>query len=668
MLVRLVLLLLLGFASSVQAAESTAVTSPRATATLISDSDKVTVGKPFRIGLRLRIAPGWHTYWKNPGDAGVAPELTLKLPAGASAGPVLWPAPERQPEGPLMTWGYSGEVLLPVVVTPGADGIEVQADATWLVCNNICVPEEGSFRLTLPRGDAAPSAQAALFRAAEAAIPRASPWPAHVSPDGVLAVEAPDAVTSAWFAPDAPDAIQPAAAQRFSRTETGFALALTPGAAFPKDGPLAGVLVVQDRVGQTQALAVEAIAGPSATPLEIVPLWQTLLAALLGGMILNLMPCVFPVLALKAAALAGMSAEGRRHAARHAAAYTLGVVLSFMAIAGTLLAVRAASGAVGWGFQFQSPLFVAAMAWLLFVMGLNLSGVFLVHGTFTSAGQTLTEKEGLAGQFFTGVLAVLVATPCTAPFMGAAVAAALAASRPVTFLIFAVMGLGMAAPFLLLAVTPGLCRVIPRPGKWMSHFKQAMAFPMYGAAVWMIWVLSLQSGSDGVLAAGVGLVLLALAAWALGVRQHGGPKWFLAPAVAGALGALALLPGLAAVPPAAQAAEAGQEPYSPARLAALRAEGRPVFVNMTAAWCVTCLVNERVALSPENVRRAFGQLHVAYLKGDWTRQDPGITAFLRAHGRDGVPLYAVYLPGKSEPEVLPQILTPSVVLRALGAG
>ncbi len=643
------------------AAESPPVASPRATATLITDTDHIAPGQPFRAALRLRMAPGWHTYWKNPGDAGVAPTLTLKLPDGATASDIAWPAPAQQPEGPLMTWGYSGEVTLPITIT-APSALTLQATATWLVCNNICVPEDGTFRLTLPAGTPAPSAQSPLFQAAEAAAPRPSPFPARISPDGILAVTAPDAITSAWFAPDTPDAIQPAAPQPFARTAEGFTLALT--GAKPNQ-PLTGVLTLHDRTGQTQALQIDA--QPGAAPAPLAPLWQTLLFAFLGGIILNLMPCVFPVLALKAAALAGMSATSRRHAARHAAAYTTGILLTFAGVAAALLAARTASDAVGWGFQFQSPLFVTVLAWLLFLMGLNLSGVFLVHGRFTAAGQKLTEKEGLAGQFFTGVLAVLVATPCTAPFMGAAIAAALAAPAVVTILVFAVMGLGLAAPYLAISLTPALARLLPRPGHWMTLFKQAMAFPMYGAAAWMVWVLSQQTGPAGVLAASAGLVLLALAAWALGVRQHGGPRWFLAPAALAALATLALLPGLAAAPPAqAEALQSGQEPYTPARLAALRAEGRPVFVNMTAAWCVTCLVNERVALAPDSVRAAFAANNVAYLKGDWTRQDATITDFLRANGRDGVPLYAVFLPGRP-PEILPQILTPSIVLRALGA-
>lgn len=641
-----------------QGAESAPVSSSRATATLVSDVETVASGQEFHVALRLRMAPGWHTYWKNPGDAGVAPELKLNVPAG----PISWPTPVRQPEGPLMTWGYSGEVLLAVAIR---DATAIEADARWLVCNNICVPEEGHFRLTLRRGAATASAEASLFAKTEAQTPRPSPWPVSFAANGTIVVPTAEGVEDAWFAPDLPDVIEPAAKQVFSRLDRGFALGLVPGPAFAKATTLSGVLVVKDQSGQSQGLVVEA--EPGAAPEPTTPLWQTLGAALLAGLILNLMPCVFPILALKAAAVTAMSATARRHAVRHALSYMAGIIISFMAVAAALLAARAASGAVGWGFQFQSPIFVAGIAWLLFAVGLNLSGVFLVHGHFSNAGQRLTEQEGLVGQFFTGVLAVVVATPCTAPFMGAAVAAALAAPMPETLLIFATMGVGLAVPFVLVASSHLVCRMLPRPGTWMVLFKQAMAFPMYGACVWMVWVLSQQSGPDGVLAVGAGLVLVGIAAWAIGVRQRGGRRWLLGPAIGSLATLVALLSWLSAAPPPQLAVAEGEEIYSDARLAALRTEGRLVFVNMTAAWCVTCLVNERIALDPESVRRAFAERKVAYLKGDWTRQDAAITAFLRAHGRDGVPLYAVFIPGRNEPELLPQILTPSAVLRAIGA-
>ena len=666
-------LVLVLFALPARAAESAAVTSPRATATLISDTDRIAAGTPFRVGLRLRMTPGWHTYWKNPGDAGVAPELQFTLPAGASAGPVAWPAPERQPEAPLMTYGYSGDLLLAVTVNgpPGA----VRLHATWLVCKEICVPEEGDFRLDLPAGTPAPSRQAPLFAAAEAAVPRPSPWSAQVSPGGVLTVKGSDitrsAVHGAWFIPSAAGTVDGPAPQPLSVHDGVMTLELTPGEAFKPDAPLAGVLMLRDAGGQHTAFTVAAEpGGPPAEP--DLPLLRVIGFAMLGGLILNLMPCVFPVLAVKAVALAGLPRGSRGPALAHALSYTAGVTLTFLAVGGLMLALRAAGDAAGWGFQFQSPAFVAGITWVLFVVGLNFSGVFEVQTAASGAGQLLAEREGHTGSFFTGLLAVLVATPCTAPFMGVAIGTALAAGSTVLALaVFVAMGLGLAAPYIVLAAVPAFSRLLPRPGRWMTIVRQLLAFPMYGACAWLLWVVSQEAGSIGVVGTAAGIVLVAFVCWTIGLAQRGlsaqGQRIARSAAMAAALAALAVLSGIAAAPPVADgvATEAGVERFTPARLEALRAEGRPVFVNMTAAWCVTCLVNERVALAQPAVRQQFAARGVVYLKGDWTMQDAGITAFLRSHGRDGVPLYVIYPPGHGIPVLLPQILTETTVLKAL---
>ncbi|HEY0202724.1 MAG TPA: protein-disulfide reductase DsbD domain-containing protein [Acetobacteraceae bacterium] len=702
-MIRLAVLLPLAFLAAMPAwaGESAAVRSSRATVTLVSDTDAVRAGQPLRLGLRMRLAPGWHTYWRNPGDAGVPPELTLTLPAGATAGDLQWPTPVRLAEGPLMTYGYTGEVLLPVAVTPGAGPLHVEASATWLVCEHICVPEEGRFTLDLQPGDLppgilAPSAQAPLFAAANARMPRPSPFPATVAPDGTLTLRGAGlsaaAVRDAWFFPGSDGAVENAAPQRLVAGDGEVSLVLKRGMPQPGQAAaaaavagLAGTVVLRDTGGQETYLDVAAkpgaapaaalaaapaaaLAAAPAAALAAAPLAQTLLLALLGGLLLNLMPCVFPVLAMKAMALARMSGAALGEVRRHALSYTAGVMVAFGALGGALLALRAAGGAVGWGFQFQSPAFVAAMAWVLFGVGLNLSGVFQVGGRLAGAGQGLASRGGHAGSFATGALAVLVATPCTAPFMGAAIAAALAAPAAVTVLVFGALGLGLAAPYAVLALLPGAARLLPRPGAWMDVLRGVLAFPMYAAAAWLVWVISQQAGPDGVLAALGGLLLVGFAAWSYGLAQASGGRWLGRGAALAAVAlAAALLPGLGAAPAAQAEAAAteGVEPYTPARLASLRADGRPVFVNMTAAWCVSCLVNERVALAPAAVRDAFATHRVAYLKGDWTRGDPAITAFLREHGRDGVPLYVFYPAGSGTPTVLPQILTEAAVLEQL---
>ncbi len=383
-------------------------------------------------------------------------------------------------------------------------------------------------------------------------------------------------------------------------------------------------------------------AAPGSVPAPMtMPLRRILGLAFLGGLILNLMPCVFPILALKAVGLTGMA---RGKARSQAAAYTIGVLVAFAALGAALLAARAAGTAAGWGFQFQSPVFVAAMAWLLFGIGLNLSGVYQIGTGLVRAGHGLTTRPAPLGSFFTGLLAVIVATPCTAPFMGVAIAAGLAAPAAVTMAVFLVMGLGLAAPYALLAMAPAIWRMAPRPGRWMEVLRQSLAFPMYAASAWLVWVLSEEAGPSGVLAAVAGLVLLGFAAWVLGITQAGSSRSRRVGQTATAVALLAAVTILSGIAPASDAsgptaAEAGAEPFSATRLASLRAEGRPVFVNMTAAWCVTCLLNERVAIGTDAVRRAFAERHVTYLKGDWTRQDPQISQYLRENGRDGVPLY-----------------------------
>ena len=658
----MLLLLALLLPAGAWGAESVPVSSQRAIVTLVSETDAVAPGTPYRIGLRMRLAPGWHTYWRNPGDAGVAPELEFTLPAGVTAGPIAWPFPSRQPEDTLMTYGYSGEVLLAATISGGPGPVRVAA--RWLVCSKICVPEEGEFTLDLPAGPPRPAPEAALFADADAHLPQPALWPATVTQEGVLTLVGTGlpAVTDAWFIPDAPETIVPSAKQPVETAEGRLALGLRPGASFRTDAPLTGLVVMRDRGGHETALSISAT--PSAG--GSLPLWHVLGLAVLGGLVLNLMPCVFPILAMKAVALANMANQGRGRACGHAISYAAGVLVTFAVVAFALIALRQAGDATGWGFQFQSPLFVAGMAVVLFAVGLNLSGVYAVRAPVIG-GHRLAGQHGHVGSFFSGLLAVLVATPCTAPFMGVAVTAGLAGTPATTLAVFAAMGVGLAAPYVILASLPGVARLLPRPGRWMAVLQQFLAFPMYGAAAWLAWVLSLQAGAAGVLALAAAFVLAGMAAWALGLAQHGVFRRFAITVAALAFAGAAA--SVASVSPSAAEAQAdsASERFTPARLAALRAEGKPVFVNVTAAWCVSCLVNERVALGTTPVRTAFAAAGITYLKGDWTRPDPEITAYLRAAGRDGVPLYVFYPAGGRPAVTLPQLLTPDIVRAAIDA-
>jgi thiol:disulfide interchange protein DsbD len=446
---------------------------------------------------------------------------------------------------------------------------------------------------------------------------------------------------------------------------------------------LRGVLVLKETgIEAPRALSFDLPAGPSAPKAEPRGLGTdanialALLWALLGGLILNLMPCVFPVLSIKVMSLVSHSRLSAAKMRLHGVAYTIGVLASFLVLAGLLVGLKAAGAQIGWGFQFQSPLFVLLLAYLMFIVGLSQSGLLVFGASLTRLGNLVSGREGYGGSVLGGVLAAVVATPCTAPFMGAAIAYALTQSAPVLLLIFAALGFGLALPYLALTSFPRLLRVLPRPGAWMETFKQVMAFPMYGAAAWLVWVLGQQAGVDAIAAALAGMILISFAAWLLTVTRGARPAGrrtgagFAAGAVAAAL-VLALAvqrAGLEAAPQgSASAGGLPFEPYSEARLEALRAEGKPVFLNFTAAWCITCLVNEKVALNQAPVREAFEQANIVYLKGDWTRQDRAITAKLAEFNRNGVPLYVFYPAGReSRPVILPQILTPALVLRETG--
>ncbi len=655
-------LLALLAASPAAAAESSAVTNARGSATLVSESDSIVPGKPFRIGLHLRLAAGWHTYWSNPGDAGAPPTLDV---TGARAGGIAFPAPERLREGPFTSYAYTGEVLLPVTAVEDK-AAAITAHATWLVCATVCVPEDATFHLDLPAGTGAPGAQASLFQVNDARTPRPSPFAAHVSPGGMLWLDAPHlSLKAAQFFPAEAGVIDQGAPQVLHVSADRVSLALRP--LKPPVTSLAGVLELTDTGGQTEALTVAASgAAAPADPPAGPGLLEALVLAFAGGLILNLMPCVLPILAIKALSLARLSGVARVQVRREAAFYTLGVLAAFCTIGAVTLAARAAGGAAGWGVQFQSAVFTTATGWLLFAIGLNLSGVFQVGGQLAGAGQGFASR----GSFATGLLAVVVATPCTAPFMGAALAAALALPPASGMAIFVALGLGLAAPYAALALSPATARLLPRPGAWMDTLKHVLAFPMYAAALWMVWVASQQTDQAGLAVIFASFLLVAFAAWAYGFGQmRERPLALNLAALASAACGLALLATLALAAPAAQAAPGvaadGSEPFSPGRLASLRAEHRPVLVDMSAAWCVTCLVNERLALAPQAVRAAFAAHKVAYLKGDWTRRDAGITAFLQQYDRAGVPLYVFY-PAAGEPEVLPQILTAGLVLDRIG--
>ena len=677
LLLGMLLLLALAGPASAQAGQ------PKVAARLIAETGEIAAGQTVTVALEENIAPGWHTYWINPGEAGALATLDWSLPPGWRASAIEWPYPKRLPTGPLMDYGYEGKVWLLVKITAPADAppglVTLHANANWLVCKQVCIPESAALPLPLTVGEGAPAYAtiAEEFDAARAKLPTPSPWPAHFRNGATLdlfiasralAAAKPD---GAAFFPYTEYMIVGRAQQQMAVAKDGVGLRLAAG---PKlKNALRGVLVLTSSDGSVKALEIDATPGPipdmnfaNAAGIGIV---LALLFALIGGLILNLMPCVLPVLAMKALAIAAKAGKDSGEAAREGVAYGAGAILSFVALGAAVVILRAGGDAIGWGFQLQSPVAVAAFALLIFAVGLNLSGVFEMPFGITG-GDALTKKGGAPGAFFTGVLAVAVAAPCTAPFMAAALGYAFTQSQSTAMLVFLALGIGFAAPFTLIGLSPRLLRLLPKPGAWMIRFRQALAFPMYAAAAWLIWVLSREAGADGLIAALAAMTALAFAAWAWGASRNARRRAIgTIAAIAGLIAALALLPLAGTGKPAKTAVLASaipSQPYSQAALAQLRGENRPVFIDVTAAWCITCLVNERVAFSGDDVRAAFARKHVALLIADWTNRDPGITALLSAHGRPGVPLYLFYPAGGGAPRVLPQILTGGEVVKEIG--
>jgi thiol:disulfide interchange protein DsbD len=656
---------------------------------LLAAADAVHPGERILFGVEQTLEPEWHTYWINPGETGVPTRIAWDLPAGASAGAIAWPVPERFRTGPVTSYGYAGRATLlatltvPQDVRPGTS-FPVRARVSWLVCKDVCIPQQAEVGLALPvLAVGMPSGAGPLaVGPAHAALPTTAPGSIHAATDGkavALTVAGTGVRTTdlddAWFYDDARGRIAPGAPQA-ARID-GDRLVLRLRAGEQPGARLTGVLVVKTHAaarGYAIDTALAASTAPIALPEVAAPaadasLPLALLFALLGGLVLNLMPCVFPVLSIKALSLLDHARDDPRTARLHGIAYTLGVLASFALLGVALILLKAGGAQAGWGFQFQSPAFVLATAYLMCAVGLNLSGVFEVGGTLAGVGDSLASRAGYVGSFFTGVLATVVATPCTAPFMGGAVAYALAQPPAVLLAVFLAMGCGLALPYLLLSARPVLQRHLPRPGPWMVRVRQAFAFPMYGAAVWLVWVLARQSGVDAGAAALGGMVALAFAAWLYGATRFASASMRVAGGIGAALVVVAALAvghaGILRGQPAATT-DAAWTPYSAERLQALRATGKPVFVNLTASWCITCLVNERVALSDGAVDAAFRRSGIAYLKGDWTSQDERITALLTQFGRSGVPLYVFYPAGTdSRPVVLPQLLTPGIVLDAI---
>ncbi len=672
---------------------------------LVAEQSSVAAGKPLTIAVVMTPQPGWHTYWQNPGDSGSATRLNWKLPEGWSASAPAYPTPKRFTVAQLVSYVYDKPSRLLVTLTApsipqGATEVPIALQADWLVCDDeICVPEAAALALTLPVGDGANDpARTALFSDARAQLPKAAQASAKFFQDAdmfqleMLESDQPDGLklagmTSAYFYPVEDGVLAYGKPQTIEQVSPDkWVLSTGGGYAEQKLTQITGILAVAGSDGAVQGwlLSAErtpkplraAVALPAAGPQngsDVPPPRSGLLAllgfALLGGLILNVMPCVFPILSLKALSLAKAGAH-EAHARAEAAAYTAGVLATF-GLAGIVLAWLRASGfSVGWGVHLQDPRSVAVLALVMVVIGLNLLGAFEIGGGLSGVGQDLTQKRGWAGAFWTGALAVLVASPCTVPFMGAALGATLVLPPAEGLLLFLGVGFGMALPYLLIAFVPALRRMLPRPGAWMESFRRFMAFPMFATAVWLSWVVGRQAGIDGMALVLVAALLVSLALWLYGRGARGVLRPVAAVvSVAAAVLAVAVLNAPDVQAEADGDAKLAAQAFTDARLSQLLGEGKPTFVYFTADWCVTCKVNEKLALNTAEVANAFAQAHVTVLEGDWTRQNPEIAKVLARYGRNGVPLYLYFPPGSdiARPQILPQVLTPQILTELVTA-
>lgn len=718
-MINALLLVLLALGSTAASAQEAGIageeqSSEHVRVRLVPETTTAVAGSTLWLALRLEHAEHWHTYWINPGDAGLPLDFAWTLPAGVTLGEFQWPRPQRfNLPADVVDFGYEGEVfhLIPLQIPADFSGNElaVSTHVKWLECEDTCIPAEATVSLTMPVQAAGATAEPNTpwlygFERTRASLPRSDIAlnSSFYFSNGELnlLVQATDPIfdgaSSISFIPDEQRVVVYSAPQQITSQQSSLQLKQQQDRRVERrmPGRVGGLLLVTGADGVEVSYQVEAApdqaaaaaatvataavvdgAAPINTVGGDVSVASAFVFALLGGLILNLMPCVFPVLSLKVLHLASSTHVTMREQRLHGLSYMGGVMLSFLALAAVLLGLQASGAAAGWGFHLQQPWFVAALVFLFFVMGLSMSGVVEFGTSVMGVGADLQEKEGYVGSFFTGVLAAVVASPCTAPFMGAALGFAFTQSMPVALTVFLALGFGMALPFVVLSFVPALAKMMPRPGPWMLTFRQLLAFPLYATVAWLLWVLGQQTDSNAMALVVAGCVVLAFACW-LYQHRHNAQGWWrhasllLILLCIGTAGSTLFTPLLQVrATSTVSSAEAGEEefePYSADRLAALRADNKPVFINMTAAWCITCLVNERVALSSDAFLAAMQQKGVTYLKGDWTNNDPAITAVLKQYETSGVPLYLMFPADASKPaEVLPQILTESLMLEAL---
>jgi len=661
---------------------------------LVSNVESIQPGQPFWVGLYFKLEPGWHIYWKNPGYTGFPPSIDWKLPTGFQASDIHWPIPIKMTFEGFVSFGYEGEVLLPIQITPPEDldlsqPIVLTGNASWLMCSDSCVPGKKNLELSLPVENSPPKLNSKWNPTIELAldqIPKKSTlWQItpYVSKEiyGLL-IESPDNKDAhlpqslQFFSLH--DGINPNLPQKLEKTETGYFLTLPLEDLVPEH--LEGVLINQEGwnpEGQ-KALAIDVTGHKDETihfKTHAISLTKAMAFAFIGGIILNLMPCVFPILGLKVLSFMKHAGDGIWKARIHGIVFAIGVLASFLALAAVLLILRAGGEFIGWGFQLQSPYFIAFLCFLLILIALNFLGVFEIGTSLIALGSGSANHSGYLGTFSSGILATVLATPCTAPFMGTALGFALTQPPYYSLCIFAAVGLGMSMPYLILSFSPALIKYLPRPGSWMETFKQAMAFPLIATVLWLLWVFGKQTELDALIKLLFGLLLASIAAWIYGRfatfnasthRRH----------VAWGISSLFLFSAIALSYTSAKIdnlnlktsshANLAWENYSAENLQKLRAEGKAIYIDFTAAWCLTCQANKKNVFSSPQVLETLKKKDVILLHADWTKNDPTITRALQSYGRSGVPTNVIYpAEANSAPILLPELLTPAIVLNAL---
>lgn len=662
-------------------------------ARLVVEEQAVHPGRPFWVGIELKMADGWDTYWRNPGDSGFPTQVTWHLPDGFKAGPLQWPYPEKIENESLVAFGYTHTVMLLTEITPpknlAADqNIELKADVNWLACKDACVPGNAHLETALPVTDKQPTIEpslAPLFTQARQALPKQEGKFTVQSQADQLVLSGhsftQEGVEQVLFIPDEAEVVDYSAPQPFKKEGDKLTINIKRAQPGSDQQALKGVLVLSGKGGSVKkAIQVDSTieASPASAPTEGVnSLAMALGFAFVGGLILNVMPCVLPVIALKIFSFVKMAHQRRSVILKHGGMFSLGVLVSFWVLSGALLVLRAYGEGVGWGFQLQEPVFVAILASLLFLLGLSLFGVFEMGTSLISLGNKTASSDSspLRSSFMSGVLATLVATPCTGPLLGPALGFAITLPPVEALSVFSMMGIGMASPYLLFSAFPKLVRFLPKPGNWMVVFKQLMGFLMMGTVVWLVWVFGAQTDNMATFVLLAALLVMAIGAWIFGRWGSPARKRMTRLVATGLAAAIFVTGGGSAILTAKNyramftesngstnlVADQGWEAYSPERVSELRAQGVPVFVDFTAKWCLICQAN-KVVLHAADIEKAFQEKGVVTMVADWTKKDPVITEQLQKLGRTGVPVYVLY-PGDASvaPYILPQTLTSSVV-------